>query len=139
MHAEFMYGYQSLEAWKRANTAVLLVLKATGGSNHPRTFALFDQIRRATLSVAANIVEGYALGSTGLYRKHLRIALGSAAEAEYLLKVSGELGYLERDVVDQAEELLGGSMRAIHGLMRKPPRRFEARQSHSPPPTSHAV
>ena len=88
-----MYGYQSLEAWKRANRAVLLVLKAIGVSSHPRTHALYDQIRRATLSVAANIVEGYALATTALYRKHLRIAFGSAAEAEYLLKVAGELGY----------------------------------------------
>src|SRR5688572_21102644 len=100
-----MYAYQSLEAWKRANRAVLLVLKAIGVSSHPRTYAIFDQIRRATLSVAANIVEGYALGTTALYRKHLRIAFGSAAEAEYLLRVAGELGYLEGDVVRESEVL----------------------------------
>jgi four helix bundle protein len=99
----------------------------------------YDQIRRATLSVAANIVEGYALGTTALYRKHLRIAFGSAAEAEYLLKVAGELGYVDGDVVREGESLLGGAMRAIYGLMRKPPRRFEERNSHIPHPTSHAV
>jgi four helix bundle protein len=108
----------------------------------PRTHAIYDQIRRATLSVSANIVEGYALGTTALYRKHLRIALGSAAEAEYLLRVAGELGYIDLEVVRKAEDLLGGSMRAIHGLMRKPPRRFEhtfpSSAAHTPPPTANA-
>lgn len=136
-----MYGYQSLEAWKRAHAAALLVLRATGGANHPRTYALFDQVRRAALSVSANIVEGYALGTSALYRRHLRIALGSAAEAEYLLRVSGELGYMPGDVVKEAEALLGGAMKAIHGIMRKPPRRFENQvgASHIPHPTPHAV
>jgi len=81
-------------------------------------------------------------GTTALYRKHLRIALGSAAEAEYLLRVAGELEYIDLDVVGKAEDLLGGSMRAIHGLMRKPPRRFEQTvpnsATHAPPPTTHA-
>lgn len=135
-----MYGYHSLEAWKRAHAAVLVVLKALGSPTHPRTYAIFDQIRRATVSVAANIVEGYALGTPLLYRKHLRIAHGSAAEAEYLLRVAGELGYVDADTVRKCEELLGGSMRAIYGLIRKPPRRFDqSGKSHLPHPTSHAV
>jgi four helix bundle protein len=132
-----MYGYQSLEAWSRADAAVILILRALESNNNARTFAIFDQIRRATVSVAANIVEGYALGTVGLYRKHLRIAFGSAAEAEYLLKACGRLEYIPSDVVDQGEKLLGGAMKAIYGLMRKPPRRFQP--SHIPPPTSHAV
>lgn len=139
-HFRAMYGYHSLDAWKRAHAAVLVVLKALGSPTHPRTYAIFDQIRRATVSVAANIVEGYALGTTLLFRKHLRIAHGSAAEAEYLLRVAGELGYVDADTVRECEELLGGSMRAIYGLMRKLPRRFEqSGKSHLPHPTSHAV
>ena len=120
-----MYGYQSLEAWKRADAAVILILRVLESGNNPKTFAIFDQIRRATVSVAANIVEGYALGTVGLYRKHLRIAFGSAAEAEYLLKTCGRLEYIQPDVVDKGEELLGGAMKAIYGLMQKPPRRFQ--------------
>src|SRR5947207_14737697 len=85
---ESMYGYQSLDAWKRAHQAAMLILRETSRANHPRTFALYDQLRRAALSVPANIVEGYALGTPALYRKHLRIALGSAAEAEYFLRVA---------------------------------------------------
>ena len=132
---ESMYGYQSLDAWKRAHQAAMLILRETSRANHPRTFALYDQLRRAALSVPANIVEGYALGTPALYRKHLRIALGSAAEAEYFLRVAAELGYLPRPVVVEAVELLGGAMRALFGLIRRP---HSLRLSHTPHPTPHA-
>jgi four helix bundle protein len=66
---------------------VLLALRATDEASHPRCYALFDQLRRAAVSVEANIVEGYALGSTPQFKRHLRIALGSAAEAECLVRI----------------------------------------------------
>lgn len=115
-----MYKYRSLEAWKRAHAAVIAVLRATGKPSHPRTWNLFDQLRRATISVEANIVEGYALGSPALYRRHLRIAFGSAAEAECLVRCASELEYLPRTVVDEITELLDGAMRTLHGLLRNP-------------------
>jgi len=113
-----MYKYQSLEAWKRAHDAILLVMRATDAAYHPRARPVFDQLRRAVVSIEANVVEGYALGTTPLFRRHLRIAQGSAAEAECLSRVAVELGYLSADVGASIESHLGGSMRAIYGLMR---------------------
>ena len=88
-----MYGYQSLDAWKHAHAVVVMTMRATDRSARPETTDLFWQIRRAIVSVEANIVEGYALGTVGLYVKHLRIAMGSAAELECLLRLAKELGY----------------------------------------------
>ena len=87
-----MYKYQSLEAWKRAHAAALLAHRSTNSGFHPRSRSLFDQLKRAAVSVEANIVEGYALGTPALCRRHLRIAMGSAAEAESLARLAGELG-----------------------------------------------
>lgn len=116
-----MHAYQTLDGWKRAHAAVMLVFKATDESRHPRSFNLFDQLKRATLSVEANIVEGYALGTVPLCRRHLRIAFGSAAEAECLARIARELGYLPTQEVDAIEQVLGGAMRAISGLITSPP------------------
>ena len=116
-----MHSYQTLEAWKRAHKAVLLVFESTDQARHPRCFVLFDQLRRATLSVESNIVEGYALSTVPLCRRHLRIAFGSAAEAECQARIARELGYLPVAAVDAIENALGGAMRALHGLMASPP------------------
>ena len=50
------------------------------------------------MSVEANIVEGYALGSRPQFRRHLRIALGSAAETECLIDLAQEAGYLGGEI-----------------------------------------
>src|SRR5438445_9864638 len=92
-HVQPMYKYQSLEAWKRAHAAAVLVMRVTDEPHHPRTRSLFEQLRRAAISVEANIVEGYALTTPALYRRHLRIGMGSAAEAERLARNDGELAH----------------------------------------------
>jgi four helix bundle protein len=113
-----MDSYRSLYAWKQAHQALILALEATDSAWHPRAKALFDQINRAVVSVEANIVEGYALNTVPLFRRHLRIAFGSAAEAETLIRAAAERRYLSnpKDIL----MALGEAMRAIHGLMRRP-------------------
>jgi four helix bundle protein len=115
-----MNKYQSLVAWKRAHAVAVLVLRATDAAYHPRSRALFDQVRRAAISIEANVVEGYALGSSRQFRKHLRIALGSAAEAECLVRTARELAYLPEDTAVEMENLLGSTMRVLLGLLRAP-------------------
>lgn len=117
-----MHKYRSLVAWQRAHDALILALTRTDAQFHPRSKALFDQLRRAVISVEANIVEGYALATPALFRRHLRIAMGSAAEAECLTRAAGELRYLPEDVVKELERLLGRTMAALYGLVRGLPR-----------------
>src|SRR5438034_11163149 len=85
-----MRKYRTLVAWQRARQLALSVLKSTDGLDHPRLRAIVDQLRRAAVSVEANIVEGYALGTAAQFKRHLRIALGSVAETEILLERSEE-------------------------------------------------
>ena len=115
-----MHKYQSLVAWKRAHRLLILCLQSTDKAYHPRALPLFNQIRRAAISVEANIVEGYALESSLQFRKHLRIAMGSAAEAECLVRAASELNYLSADAGAELESLLGGTMRVRRGLLRVP-------------------
>src|SRR5438876_9975565 len=114
-----MHKYRSLAIWRRAHELLLVTLRATDAAYHPRSRALFDQIRRSVISVEANILEGYALGTPLQFRRHLRIALGSAAEAESLIEVAEELGYLPSDVAGQLRGLLDGIIGSLYGLVRK--------------------
>jgi four helix bundle protein len=116
-----MHSYRTLVAWKRAHEVLLLALRATDAAYHPRAKSLFDQFRRAAISIEANIVEGYALNTPGLCRRHLRIAIGSAAEAETLGRAAAELGYLDEGTVTPLLKALDGTLGALHGLLRSPP------------------
>lgn len=107
--------------WKRAHEALLLALRATDAAYHPRARSLFEQIRRASISIEANIVEGYALNTPALCRRHIRIAIGSAAEAECLTRAAAELGYLEGATAKGLLDTFDAALAALHGLLRSPP------------------
>jgi len=115
-----MHKYRSLAVWQQAHAFVLLALTTTDQAYHPRSRAVFDQLRRAALSVEVNVVEGYALGTPKQFRRHLRIALGSAAEAECLVRIAEELGYLPETVIDRATKILDEVIAMLFGLLRKP-------------------
>ena len=60
-------------------------------------FGLTSQIRRASVSIPANIAEGYGRDQTGNFIHFLRIALGSACELETLLMAAVRLKFLSQD------------------------------------------
>lgn len=95
-------------------------LRAADQAGQPRSWDLLDQIKRAAVSVEANIVEGYALGTTAQFKRHLRIALASAAEAETLLRLAAEAEYMEPEVCEELTSIAGHAMAAIQGLLRRP-------------------
>jgi four helix bundle protein len=114
-----MDSYRSLVAWQRAHALAVTVSKAVDVGYHPRSRALFDQFRRAAISVEANIVEGYALRTPLLFRRHLRIALGSAAESECFVRLAAELQYLPEGTIADLRPLCDGIIRTLVGLLRK--------------------
>jgi len=115
-----MEKYRSLAVWRKAHELVLVVLKSTDRYYHPKSRALFDQMRRAAISVEANIVEGYALGTSALFRRHVRIALGSAAEAECLLRIATEAEYLPMNVISTAAGMVDETIAMLFALLRRP-------------------
>lgn len=127
-----MDSYRTLEVWKRAHGAAIATLQACDATYHPRSRALFEQLKRAAVSVEANIVEGYALGTPGHAGRHLRIALGSAAEAECLARLAAEVGYLKPEFVTELEGVFGSTMRALRGLLRS---RYSLRTTYHAPRT----
>jgi four helix bundle protein len=65
-------------------------------------FGLISQLRRAAVSVAANIAEGHGRGTQGDFERHLRIASGSLAEARVLLDLVVDLELLGIERVEES-------------------------------------
>ena len=87
-------GYRRLIAWQLADKFAWEVYKFSDEFPRNETYGLTSQLRRSALSVALNIVEGYARNSRNEFRQFLKISLGSLAEAGYLLEFSLKRGYL---------------------------------------------
>lgn len=68
-------------------------------------YGLTSQLRRAALSVVANIIEGHARNSRNEFRHFLSIALGSLSEVEYYLEFSLRRKYLTNSQFDKVEDI----------------------------------
>ena len=95
-----------------------MALRMTDAAYHPKARSLFDQIRRAAVSIEANVVEGYALGTAPQFARHQLIARGSAAEAECLIRLAVEIGYVAPDKGRELESALDRALSTIHGLLK---------------------
>jgi four helix bundle protein len=99
----------------------MFTLKATDNAFHPRSKSLFEQLKRAAISVEANLVEGYALRTLPLFKRHIRIAIGSAAEAETLIRAAGEASYLDPTVARDLAVIFEATLGTLIALFRSPP------------------
>ncbi len=88
-----MRPFREHKIWELGHELTLEVYERTKPFPSDERFALTNQIRRAAYSIPFNIVEGSARGDREFHQS-LRIALGSAAELDYGLLLSRDLGYL---------------------------------------------
>ena len=86
-----MQDFRQLKVWQAAHGLALDVYKVTHGFPKAEIYGLISQLRRAAVSVSANIAEGSARRSDAATRYFLEIALGSATEVEYLLLLAHDL------------------------------------------------
>ena len=85
--------YRDLDVWKKAMALVGQIYTLTSPYPPEERFGLTSQIRRAAVSVPANIAEGHERKHKGDYLHHLSIARGSLAEVETHLLLSVQLGF----------------------------------------------
>ena len=88
---------EDLEVFRRAYGLSLEVHRASLEFPRIEQFAMADQIRRASKSICANLVEGFAKQSYSAaeYRRYLLMALGSSDEVQLWLRYCIDLGYVE--------------------------------------------
>ncbi len=96
-------------------------------------YGLTAQLKRAALSVPANIAEGHGRDHLGDYLRHLSIANGSLMELETELLLAQRLGYLAAEEAEGVFKLAGQVGRMLAGLTRK----LKWRLRHLTPDTRH--
>ena len=98
--------FQDLIVWQKAHQFVLSVYKLSDNFPNKEIYGLISQIRRAAISIAANIVEGFKKKTKPDKVKYMNIAQGSLEECRYYLILANDLGYGDTSILmSQLEEV----------------------------------
>ena len=113
--------FRQLKAWQEAHKLVLMTYRITTGFPSDERFGLISQMRRAAVSVPANIVEGFKRRGIQDKIHFYNIAEGSLEELKYFFILSGDLDYISSraDLMTQSETV----GRLLHGLINSTRRR----------------
>jgi four helix bundle protein len=111
-------NYKNIVAWQRSHGFTLLVYQLTSQFPDGERFGLTSQMRRAAVSVPANIAEGAVRESQVDYLRFLTIAVGSLNEVDYFLLLSKDLGYLSTERYSELQEQIAKAFAALHGLIK---------------------
>jgi four helix bundle protein len=111
--------FTDLKVWQKSHRLVLDVYRATADFPMEERFGITSQLRRAVVSIATNIAEGSKRRTPFDYARFLNIAEGSAAEAEYLMMVSRDLGYMPAQTAAPLQAETGEVARMLDGLRTK--------------------
>ena len=111
-------GYRDLVVWQRSVEAAVRCYSLAASFPSEEKYALADQIRRASVSIASNIAEGHGLHTPKAFIRHLRIARGSLAEVDTQIEIASRVGYASRSRVAPLVKELDEISRMLAGLIR---------------------
>jgi len=110
-------SFRDLEVWQKAHQFVLSVYRFTAGFPRHEVFGLSPQMRRAAVSIPANIAEGFARRTRPDKARFLNMAEGSLEECRYYLILAQDLGYGSTEelmrLLEHIGRMLGAYARAL--------------------------
>jgi four helix bundle protein len=109
--------FEDIQAWQEARILTRRVYEHTSRGEWSRDFGLRDQIRRASVSIASNIAEGFDRKGNGDFHRFLAIAKGSAAEVKTQLYIALDLNYLSQEDFEALHSLTDKVARMLGSLM----------------------
>ena len=113
--------FRQLEVWQEAHKLVLMVYQATKRYPGDERFGLVSQMRRAAVSIPANVAEGFKRRGIQDKIRFYNISEGSLEELKYFFILSKDLGYISSDTDLMAQSETVG--RLLNGLIASTERR----------------
>jgi len=112
-------SYKELKVWQRAIQLSLAIYRLTAEFPVEERYGITSQLRRAGVSIASNIAEGYGRGSRKDYKQFLAIARGSTLEVQTQLIIANELGYCDLPHLKKTEALSEEVSKMLYALILK--------------------
>jgi four helix bundle protein len=114
-----MHDFRRLQVWTKARELAVGIDGLTRGFPRRDRGVMAGQLRRAALSIPANIAEGCGKGSRKETLRFLQIAAGSARETESHLEIAADLGYLTPVAREKHLDTTRSIQRMLVALMKK--------------------
>ena len=115
-------SYEDLRVWQLSMDLVIDCYQTTQGFPSEEKYGLTSQLRRAAVSIPANIAEGHTRGGTREYLNFISIAQGSASELATHVEIARRLGYVDdrcaaglRQQIDAVGKMLYALRNALTG------------------------
>lgn len=108
--------FREIVAWQKAKVLTREIYSIFGKN---RDFGFRDQIQRSSVSVMANIAEGYGRNTNKEFVRFLEIAKGSLYETQSLIDIDFDLRYISQDEHDKLDSLCNEITKVIYGLIKK--------------------
>jgi len=112
-----MRDFNDLLVWNARIGLTLALYRATDHFPKSEMFGLVSQIRRAGASIPTNLAEGCGRVGDGDMGRFLQIAMGSASELDYLMRLAKDLDYFQACEYQQLGEELGEIRRMLTGFL----------------------
>ena len=112
-------NHRSLKAWQESIVLVEHVYKATLSFPKEEIFGLTSQMRRAAISVPANIAEGSARAGTKELLQYLSIAAASLSELDTHVEIAARLGYLTDHTLARELDDVGGLIMGLIASIKR--------------------
>lgn len=108
--------FEDIRGWQEARRLTRQIYGLTKKGLLSRDFGLRDQIQRASVSVMANIAEGFDCDSRKEFARFLGIARRSAVEVQSLLYICLDTGYITQEQFDTSYQQALKTKRMVHAL-----------------------
>lgn len=118
-------SYHKLIVYQKALELLLLIYKLTRKFPREEVYILLPQIRRAAISIVANIVEGYSKSSSKEFIRFLDISRGSLTEVELYLELCLKLNYFKENEYNQAQQLLIEVKKLVFSFQKSLRKKYE--------------
>jgi four helix bundle protein len=112
-------NFHDLKVWVKAHALVLALYKATESFPAHERYGITSQMRRAAVSIPANIAEGCVRSSDADFGRFLHMAMGSASELEYLVLLAYDLQMLTGALRDELATNLQEVKRMLAALIAR--------------------
>jgi four helix bundle protein len=122
--------WKDLNVWKKSHKLTKKIYKIIANFPKEEVYGIISQIKRSSVSVPTNIVEGFSRNTTKEYLQFLYNSRGSLEELRYLLFLSVELNFLEKSIYDNLELDCEEISKMLNGLITSLKKNLKTNKKH---------